>query len=354
MTNRGQVILTSTNTSSPASPRALRWFRHRLPPSARVPGRVPPRPVGGDRPCARARRPAVVSDTDHVVLEASGVGYQVQCHLRTLAALHEMGDREVTLHVHTSVTDDAIRLYGFLGRDQHSASSGCSIGVERIGPKAALSILGRAELQAMVRAIRDGDVALLATVPGIGRRTAERVILELRDRLAEIALSLEPAAPTAAAQAIEAAVAGLVGLGFRESEARPAVRAALGKVLLVNDSKATNADSAAQALACFSDIFWIAGGKSKTGGIESLRNFFPRIRKAYLVGEAAKEFAATAADATGAGAGVTAAAAVCHGAVAASARLERLLISPRYENRDGRAWPGQLRCSGHRRRNARV
>ena len=71
----------------------------------------------------------------------------------------------------------------------------------------------------------------------------------------------------------------------------------LGKVLLVNDSKATNVDSAAQALACFSDIFWIAGGKPKTGGIESLRNFFPRIRKAYLVGEAAKEFAATLGEA---------------------------------------------------------
>ena len=54
-----------------------------------------------------------------------------------------------------------------------------------------------------------------------------------------------------------------------------------------------NADSAAQALACFNDIFWIAGGKAKTGGIESLRKFFPRIRKAYLIGEAAKEFAAT-------------------------------------------------------------
>jgi UDP-N-acetylmuramoylalanine--D-glutamate ligase len=63
--------------------------------------------------------------------------------------------------------------------------------------------------------------------------------------------------------------------------------------LFVNDSKATNADSAAQALACFSDIFWIAGGKPKTGGIESLCKFFPRIRKAYLIGEAAGEFAAT-------------------------------------------------------------
>jgi UDP-N-acetylmuramoylalanine--D-glutamate ligase len=66
-----------------------------------------------------------------------------------------------------------------------------------------------------------------------------------------------------------------------------------GNVLFVNDSKATNADSAAKALASFGDIFWIAGGKPKTGGITSLAEFFPRIAKAYLIGEAAKEFAAT-------------------------------------------------------------
>jgi UDP-N-acetylmuramoylalanine--D-glutamate ligase len=65
------------------------------------------------------------------------------------------------------------------------------------------------------------------------------------------------------------------------------------RVLFINDSKATNADSAAQALACFGDIFWIAGGKPKTGGIGSLSGFFPRIRKAYLIGAAADEFAAT-------------------------------------------------------------
>ena len=65
-----------------------------------------------------------------------------------------------------------------------------------------------------------------------------------------------------------------------------------GRVLFVNDSKATNADSAAQALACFTDIFWIAGGKPKTGGLSSLAGFFPRMRKAYLIGEAAAGFAA--------------------------------------------------------------
>jgi len=66
-----------------------------------------------------------------------------------------------------------------------------------------------------------------------------------------------------------------------------------GSVLFVNDSKATNSDSSAQALASFTDMFWIAGGRPKTGGITSLEKFFPRIRKAYLVGEAAQEFART-------------------------------------------------------------
>jgi UDP-N-acetylmuramoylalanine--D-glutamate ligase len=66
-----------------------------------------------------------------------------------------------------------------------------------------------------------------------------------------------------------------------------------GRALFINDSKGTNADAAARALSSFKDIFWIAGGKPKTGGIESLREFFPRIRKAYLIGEAAQEFAAT-------------------------------------------------------------
>jgi UDP-N-acetylmuramoylalanine--D-glutamate ligase len=69
-----------------------------------------------------------------------------------------------------------------------------------------------------------------------------------------------------------------------------------GNVLFVNDSKGTNAEAAAHALSSFADIFWIAGGKPKAGGITSLTGFFPRIRKAYLIGEAAQEFAGTLAN----------------------------------------------------------
>jgi UDP-N-acetylmuramoylalanine--D-glutamate ligase len=104
-----------------------------------------------------------------------------------------------------------------------------------------------------------------------------------------------------------------------------------GAVLFVNDSKATNADSAAQALACFHDIFWIAGGRAKTGGIESLRPFFPRIRKAYLIGEAADQFAATLADTVAhetAGTLDNAVAAAARDAAATTAHEPVVLLAP--------------------------
>ena len=95
------------------------------------------------------------------------------------------------------------------------------------------------------------------------------------------ALGIEPAV-------IAAALRSFPGLPHRLEEV-----SRVHEVLFINDSKATNADSTAQALACFDDIFWIAGGKAKSGGIAPLSAFFPRIRRAYLIGEAAPEFAAT-------------------------------------------------------------
>jgi UDP-N-acetylmuramoylalanine--D-glutamate ligase len=98
---------------------------------------------------------------------------------------------------------------------------------------------------------------------------------------AALAIGLDP-------KAIQQGLWSFPGLAHRMEEV-----GRKGDILFVNDSKATNADAAARALACFDDIFWIAGGKPKTGGIATLAEFFPRIRKAYLVGEAAQDFAAT-------------------------------------------------------------
>jgi UDP-N-acetylmuramoylalanine--D-glutamate ligase len=98
---------------------------------------------------------------------------------------------------------------------------------------------------------------------------------------AALALGLDP-------EAIQQGLRSFPGLAHRMQQV-----GRIGSVLFVNDSKGTNADATARALACFGDIYWIAGGKAKTGGIGSLAPYFPRIRKAYLIGEAASEFAAT-------------------------------------------------------------
>jgi Holliday junction DNA helicase RuvA len=176
-------------------------------------------------------RIAVLADS-WAVIECGGVGYEVFCHLRTLASLHEQqsADREVTLHIHTGVSDDAIRLYGFNTTEELRLFR-LLLGVERIGPKAALGILGRAELATLVKAIRAGDVALVTTVPGVGRKTAERVILELRDKLDGLALPGDAhVRGTSEHHAVTAAIEGLRGLGFRESEARSAVSAAMTQI----------------------------------------------------------------------------------------------------------------------------
>jgi Holliday junction DNA helicase RuvA len=171
-------------------------------------------------------RVAAVED-DVVTLDVNGVGYAVQCHLRTAVQLHG-STAEVTLHVHTSVSDDAIRLYGFASGEELRLFR-LLIAVERIGPKAALGILGRVDLATMVRALRSGDAAMVATVPGIGAKTAERVVLELRGKLDHLALpgDVPTAAGAAADDAVAAAVDGLATMGFRATAARDAVQAAL-------------------------------------------------------------------------------------------------------------------------------
>jgi UDP-N-acetylmuramoylalanine--D-glutamate ligase len=137
------------------------------------------------------------------------------------------------------------------------------------------------EEERILRAV-GGKASLIAEIGGIGSlRGLHNAQNAACAAAAALALGLEPAG-------VQSALRSFPGLAHRMEEV-----GRRGAVLFVNDSKATNADSAAQALACFSDIFWIAGGKPKTGGVEPLRKFFPRIRKAYLIGEAAKAFAVT-------------------------------------------------------------
>jgi holliday junction DNA helicase RuvA len=190
---------------------------------------------------ARLRGRVVAIDEDRVVLEAGSVGYEVFCHLRTLAHLHEAGaQNEVTLYIQTEVAQDSIRLFGFPTVEELRLYR-LLRGVERIGPKAALAVLGRAELPTLVRAIREGDEKLVATVPGVGLKTAAKVVLDLRGRLDGLVLPGDTgarAAPPSAQRASAAAIEGLQGLGFRPADARSAVAAVaaeLGDDADVND-----------------------------------------------------------------------------------------------------------------------
>ena len=161
---------------------------------------------------------------DGVIVDVAGVGYEVLCHSRAIAELS--GADTVTLHIHTAVSDDAIRLYGFPSRTELDVFRHL-ISVDRIGPKAGLAILSRCDVQTLVAAVVREDAALLATVPGIGRKTAERLVLELRGKLDDLREIPVPgtAVPDAASQLARSAVAILVGLGFREPDARRAVTA---------------------------------------------------------------------------------------------------------------------------------
>jgi UDP-N-acetylmuramoylalanine--D-glutamate ligase len=138
-----------------------------------------------------------------------------------------------------------------------------------------------AENSRIIRA-KAGKTETIATLEGIGSlRGAHNAQNSCCAVASALALGLTP-------EQIQAGLRSFPGLAHRMEQV-----GRKGAVLFVNDSKATNADSSAQALASFTDMFWIAGGKPKTGGITSLEKFFPRIRKAYLVGEAAEEFART-------------------------------------------------------------
>lgn len=175
---------------------------------------------------------AAVED-DRIIVETGGVGYEVFCHLRTIAALHDAATRteDVRLHIQTEVSQDSIRLFGFTSPEELRLYR-LLRGVERIGPKAALAILGRAELPTLVRALRDGDAKLVATVPGVGVKTAQKVILDVGGKLEGLVLpgDVEVVTATPARQAAALAVEGLRGLGFKEGDARAAVNAAAAEL----------------------------------------------------------------------------------------------------------------------------
>lgn len=158
---------------------------------------------------------------DHAVVETGGVGFQIFAPRNVLGALGEIGG-EVRFYTHLHIREDLLALYGFASTDQRHLFE-TLLGVSGIGPKVALSLLSSSPADELRAAIAGGDTARLSRVPGIGKKTAERLVLELRGKLDVKGL---PPAATPAAQAANAELAEmLVSLGFSAAEASAAIAA---------------------------------------------------------------------------------------------------------------------------------
>lgn len=160
-----------------------------------------------------------------LLLEVSGVGYLLHVPLSTFYELEKRGDDgPVELFVHTHVREDALELYGFWTQRERTLFEKL-IAVSGIGPRLARVILSGMPPDDLLAAIAGGDVARLSTIPGIGKKTADRMVLELRDKLQALAAELpDEARPTASSEDQDLVLA-LVNLGYRERQAEQAVAA---------------------------------------------------------------------------------------------------------------------------------
>ena len=172
---------------------------------------------------AHLRGRLIAKRPNQAVVEAAGVGYDVSITIPTFSDLPSAGS-EVALHIHTHVREDAIALFGFLRAEEKQFFEKL-IQVSGIGPKLAITILSGMPAAEMVSAIRAGDIARLTRIPGIGKKTAERMVLELRDKLEGFG---ECPAAKLATPVEEDVLSALVNLGYQRVAAERALAAAAG------------------------------------------------------------------------------------------------------------------------------
>jgi holliday junction DNA helicase RuvA len=162
---------------------------------------------------------------DHVVIVAGGVGYRLAVSGETLRHVGRIGER-ATLHAHLVVRDDALALYGFATEEERDLFL-LLLGVQAVGPKVALAVLSGGAPRELVGAIAAGDAGRFQAVPGIGKRTAERIIVELREKVAGAAIET-PIVVRRADDPRTLARDALLGLGFTPVEAEERLEHATG------------------------------------------------------------------------------------------------------------------------------
>ena len=161
---------------------------------------------------------------DSVVIDVSGVGYLVAVPLTTLQALPEPGG-DVSLHIHTYLREDTVSLFGFVTELEKELFLVLT-SVSGIGPKLALSVLSGLSVRDLVSAVTAGDDGKLCSIPGVGKKTAGRICLELKDKVRRLVPETQhaPRAVPAGPDIVEDAISALTNLGYKRSQAEEAVR----------------------------------------------------------------------------------------------------------------------------------
>jgi Holliday junction DNA helicase RuvA len=166
----------------------------------------------------------LVKTPNRVVLECAGVGYEAAISVATFTALPAEG-AEAKLHIYTRVAEDALALFGFAEITEKRLFEKL-LTISGIGPKLAITVLSGIDAARLVTAIRGGDHAALVRIPGIGKKTAERVVLELKDKLDDLATAPVEAAPSFGSVG-EDALSALVNLGYPRAVAQKAIETAI-------------------------------------------------------------------------------------------------------------------------------
>lgn len=166
--------------------------------------------------------------TNSVVLDVHGVGYDLAIPLGTFSALPPAGEKAV-LHVHTHVREDVLQLFGF-ATPQEKYVFERLLSVSGIGPRVALTVLSGLPLPELVAAIASQNARLLSTIPGVGKKLAERLGLELKEKLAGFGLGAAPGAPAGKTSVVDDAIGALQNLGYKALQAEQAVESAVRAV----------------------------------------------------------------------------------------------------------------------------
>jgi holliday junction DNA helicase RuvA len=185
------------------------------------------------RMIAHLRGVLLKKSPNQAIVECAGVGYDVAISVATFSALPAEG-AEVRLHIYTRVAEDQLALFGFSDTQEKRLFERL-LTISGIGPKLAITVLSGIDAARLVTAIRGGDHAALVRIPGIGKKTAERVVLELKDKLDDLA-TVPTTAIVSLGHAGDDTLSALINLGYQRPVAQKAIETALGKDPAVKDS----------------------------------------------------------------------------------------------------------------------